>query len=371
MASEDLRILVEGDPHYKTSNLQEMKILESEIFRYLNSNDNIDLFVNLGDSLHTFRKTDLDPFLMCFKFMKKISSMKQTIMIIGNHDRKNNREFCSSNHFFHGLKKYGVTVVDKPRVVFVKKRPILCLPYVWKGDIDKLLKEKVKVSDQKDCVATVEEWISRAHLVLAHHDFKGRLEGNSVRSDGWDWKGPGLVISGHIHTYSFPQPKVCYIGTPMQENFGELNDKALGLVKLSSSGEKCFSVIGEDVYWSIERVFLNIPVKEVLKMSIKDLYSFEIPQNALISLKIKAFGTNAEKKGIIKSGIIEKLAQRSIIEFIETETNKVIQIPTTDDPVGEMNKSLFKLALSNPRKLKWFNRLYNDNAKPKITFCKI
>jgi len=375
-----VHLLLQGDPHYKTGNLREQSVVEVAVESIITSRP-VDAVVLLGDILHTFRKVDVDPLHQAVKYIKRLAKSILVIVLIGNHDRKNNREFCGSNHPFVGLKGYpNVIIVDKPRLIFIKDKKILALPYVWKDDFGKLgdLFPKKYPKGPKE-TKKVSEYFSEVDVVLAHQDYAGRTEGGLQKSDGWKWDPTAcLAISGHIHNFHFPQPNVCYLGTVLQENFGEDTDKAFGYLTLSTDPVVFQNLSSPDIYsnssrgWKLERLRVPLPQMITFRMTINEMYTFDVEkvkQEKLFSLnryRIVATGTVAEKKGVTGSILSRfreaniELKLQTVEEKYEASSNVAIPTPTS------FSKRLYEKAREDPRKLKWFSQIYGYIPRVKI-----
>ena len=76
---------------------------------------------------------------------------------------------------------------------------------------------------------------------LCHQEFENCLMGSITSSSGdvWSTNLP-QIFSGHIHEYQV-LPSICYVGTPIQQNYGESPDKALMMLYLEEKDGKLFS----------------------------------------------------------------------------------------------------------------------------------
>ena len=105
-----IKAIVIGDPHFKINNLSEAKILVErtvEITKRLKP----DFVVCLGDLLDKHETIHEGPFNLAIDFMKQLSEICMTFLIVGNHDYCNNTQFLTTRHPYNALKKWNNFVV--------------------------------------------------------------------------------------------------------------------------------------------------------------------------------------------------------------------------------------------------------------------
>ena len=108
------KIVVIGDPHFKTSNIKDCNDFINKIENTCIS-ENPYLIVILGDVLHEHERLHTIPLNKSYEFIRKMSSISPTYILVGNHDLINNQQFLSTNHWMNALKDWpNVTIVDKP-----------------------------------------------------------------------------------------------------------------------------------------------------------------------------------------------------------------------------------------------------------------
>lgn len=207
-------IIFIGDLHFKRNNNKETDIIISETLdilkKYSNEeckfNDKI-LCVFAGDLLHEHERLYTSPLNKITNFIDNITNYCEIIILVGNHDYENNRQYFTTNHWMNSLKKWpNVKIVDK---VYCKNN-IVFMPYVPPGMFVEGLNE-LKDFDWK-----------MSKYIFAHQEFKGCNLGiqTSKNGDFWDINWP-MVISGHIHKPHMPQKNIIYPGSVIQHTFGE------------------------------------------------------------------------------------------------------------------------------------------------------
>jgi len=247
-----MNILLIGDPHFKINNTLESERFIKETLDYVNKEkDNIGFIVVLGDVLHTHEKVHLQPLCRAVNFIKALAQIKYTFVLVGNHDRINNKVFLTEEHALLGLKnQQNIQIVDKVK----KARNFLFVPYVEPGRF-------------QEALDTIDYDIKEIKAIFAHQEFYG-AKMKSITSeigDRWPEENPP-VFSGHIHCYQQVQDNIIYIGTPYQIHFGESEDKALALLKLNKNS------------FSLERIHLNFIKKKTLILKADDLKSLQLEE---------------------------------------------------------------------------------------------
>lgn len=338
-----MKFLTIGDPHFKVDNLSEVNDFIRQTEKALQSIENLDFIVCLGDLLHTHARINSMPMNEAYKFIEVLSKYAQTFVLVGNHDMINNSQFLSDCHWMNGMKKWNnVTIVDAGYVS--EKWNCTFVPYVPPGRFV----EALNIIDEK-------EWEKRS-FIFAHQEFKGAKMGAILSEIGDEWKEEyPQVISGHIHDKHKPQKNVFYVGSAMQHAFGECPRKALHLFTVESENE-CKE----------EEVELNLVERKIIYLSSEDL------ENAIEKMiddgklqvndekkkyKLTISGNIAEYKMYQKSEHYASL-QRKGVKFVfkydrksgEEEEKKCQIMSFKDTLLGlikkEKNKSLYSLTNS-------------------------
>lgn len=266
-----MRIFVLGDPHFKKSNLHIFEQICNEIITIVDERKP-DLCVCLGDTLDTHDRINLRAQSMANRFFIDISKRCPLVILIGNHDRENNSDYMSNIHPFVGLESQpNIRVVYESIRETRDKYDFIYVPYVPPGKFMQAL-EYVDYNPNESS--------NHPHLIFCHQEFKGCNMGSivSTKGDTWSVKYP-LVIAGHIHEYQV-LPKIIYVGTFLQQNYGESDDKALMMLYLEEKGIENTSTlkIGPEDNSSllfIERIQLKTPPKrKTLHLNLETLPNF-------------------------------------------------------------------------------------------------
>ena len=291
-----MKIILIGDLHIRKDNLDIMRKVCSEILQIIESKTP-DLVVVLGDTEDRHENLFMPANTDAIKFFKSIASYCELIVLIGNHDRENNSVFLTDVSPYVGLKEHhNITIVDT--TIWDKEKNFIYTPYVSNGRFNEAL-SKVGYFPFKDGNVNLEG--DQPRIIFAHQEFENCLLGTKTSSDGdvWSQHLP-QIFSGHIHEYQ-TLPKICYVGTPVQNNYGEGTDKALMMVYLEENSINC------------ERIrLMSAPTRKTIHMTIADLPNFAnlIPPNCLVKviMHIDALDSAALK---IKSSV-EKVNEKIV-----------------------------------------------------------
>lgn len=274
------KFLFIGDVHVKTDNSEEIDILLFEIER-ISKGLNINYIVVGGDVMHYHERLFTQCLNKSIGFLKKLTQIAYTYVLVGNHDYINNSEFLSQNHWMNSIKNWeNLKIVDD---VVEEKEFILC-PYVYPGRFIEAIETKTK------------EWMDKK-IIFAHQEFKGCKMGAIVSTDGdnWDKKYP-YVVSGHIHDNQKVGDNIYYPGSPLQHAFGDTEKRVLCYIDICERDESDNP--------KIEDIPLNVPKKRIIKANlsnikdliIKDEKKEKNDKNEKDNIKIKLDVTNEEFK---------------------------------------------------------------------------
>lgn len=268
-------IMFIGDLHIKTSNAKQIAIAQNDIMRELTLSGKKFLFiVIMGDTLDNHEKIDME----CLNRAADLFEMIMTtgiplFVLIGNHDRANNKVYMTNRHPFRGFNgRSGIAIIERCYVHSVNARLIgidsdglmnFCfVPFIPDGRYMEAL---------RDCNINPMDMT----MFLSHSEFKG-CKINKVSKnecDTWPLEYP-LNISGHIHNEEVVQENLIYIGTPFQHTYSEDCDKGIFVMNLLTGDYK------------LEKIKLNIPKKIVLKVHYTQLEALKPDPNYDIRLEI-------------------------------------------------------------------------------------
>lgn len=293
-----MNILVVGDIHIKPSNHKDINKLHDLICKVIDGYK-IGMVVLLGDILDRFNDIKCTSQCLALDMIKTYSNKVPTFVLIGNHDRINNKDNCSETSPFKAWSLFppkNIYVVDKP---FVYDK-YLFMPYVPNGMFNTVIKDKGL--DPKSF-----------KVVFAHQEFKG-CEYNHVTSkdgDTWDSSYP-LVISGHIHKKQRVSSNIYYTGSALQHTIDEDTEKYLHI----------FSV-GVSIQIKTVKVPIYPKIKLKFKLPLPDDI-LELVQNKRVTLEVT--GTPPEIETFESSDIYFQLKSNKDIRIIPVRTYDVKQI---------------------------------------------
>lgn len=267
-----MKVLVVGDLHFgqRKRDLIEHSEMISQILKTAERirPENI---VILGDIHDHHEKVYISAISRASKFLSECAKIAKTFVLVGNHDISNNRQFLPEDNSLVGFSCENLKVISRP---------------YWDVDNDFVFCPFVPNGRFTEALNLIENW-KNASCIFAHQEFfVEELRGiTSPEGDRWDIENP-LVISGHIHEYLHPQANLIYVGTPMQNTFGESTDKALFLATFE---DKKFT--------NFERISLNLKPKITIETDCDNFSSLEIPEFAKIKIVISCIaGTSKNVK---------------------------------------------------------------------------
>ena len=291
-----MNVLLIGDPHFKTNNVLETNRFVQETLKYVQENkDNITFIVVLGDVLDTHEKIHMQALCRANNFLLSLASYCYTYVLIGNHDRMNNKIYMTEDHPFTALKNTeNIKIIDKT----YKNDEFIFVPYVENGRFLEAL-ETVNFNPKDDCKA-----------IFAHQEFKGAQMSNIISEDGDKWpEDYPIVFSGHIHDFQQPQKNILYPGTPYQNSFYESRDKCI--ILLTFEGNE----------YSYQKIKLDTIRKKTIKAKVSDLDNIKQEDNTLIEVILE---DNLDTiKNILNKETKEMLENRNISIKIKPQNIKI------------------------------------------------
>lgn len=280
-----MSILIIGDLHIKISNQRQTDITQNDIMRTLHERD-INFVVILGDTLDNHEKINLECLNRAANLFEAIMSTgKHLYVLIGNHDRSNNKVYMTNVHPFRGFDgRQGVTIIYKCEVhkifctAFNTELSFCFVPFVPDGMFLQAL---------SDCNIQVEE----VTMFFSHSEFTGCKINKISKSkcDSWPPNYP-LNISGHIHEEEVVQSNLIYVGTPFQHNYNDSADKGIFIFDLAKS--------------SLEKIKLNVPAKVIKKIHYSELENLLLDPS--LDTRLVIYGPTAHVKDMLKRPDLEK-----------------------------------------------------------------
>ena len=276
-----MKVIAIGDPHFKTSNIDEVNLFLVRIEKLANEIEP-DKIIILGDLLHEHERINTTPLNKAYDFVKKMSRIAPTIVIVGNHDLINNQQFLTQNHWMNAMKQWdNVRVCDD---VFVENNFLYC-PYVPNGRF-------------MDAISKYEEW-QQCTAIFCHQEFKDCKMGAIISEHGDEWSEDyPPVIAGHIHSRQ-TIGNVYYPGSSMQHAFGESNKNVIAVLDFTTTPYK------------LDEVDLDLPRKHIVYKDLCDIDKVNIPEDEH-EYKLTLSGSYEEFKVFKKSNRYKKLKEKGI-----------------------------------------------------------
>lgn len=288
-----MKVLVIGDPHFKTTNIPETTLFIERVIALIKKEEP-DFSVILGDVLDTHERLHTTPLNKAIELVRKVSELSPTVILVGNHDAINNQIFLEENHWMNCLKYMeNVTVVDKIVHKYYSDYHFTFCPYVPPSRFIEALSTHT------------DDWKSST-CIFAHQEFFGCKMGAIVSTDGdkWDSSYPP-VVSGHIHSNQTLE-NIYYCGSAMQNAFGESERNIIPILTWETPEEPYVKrevdldlprkkIVYTDIA-EIDEVKLTSPdksgqIKDQIKITVSGVYD-----------DFKAFKKTKKYKEIIKSG---------------------------------------------------------------------
>lgn len=348
-------ILIIGDPHFKVDNIEDVNIFIEKMVDLANKKKP-KLIVILGDVLHEHERIHIIPLNKAYDFIKKMSDIAPTYILVGNHDYQNNQQYLTDNHWMNGMKAWdNVCIVDKVILKYFEEYKIIFTPYVFPGRF-------------KEALNTLKDNWEDASIIFAHQEFYGCKMGAIVSEEGdkWDINYPN-VISGHIHSNQKIQKNIYYTGSAMQNAFGESEKNIIAHIILNKKE------------YELEEIDLELPRKKIVYMDVEKVDNYIIPEENQDKIKVsisgdyeefKTFKKTKKYKELVKKGLkVIFKAKKSEQKIKNEELSKVI---TETKDLNDF-KEIISNIISNkkdPYLYEVFEYIINDNniSKEDIMF---
>lgn len=319
------RILVVGDPHFKLGNQVQTDALSAFVRTHLLDND-YGAVVVLGDVLDRHETIHMAPLTRAIEFLSSIVDSKDDMVLfvlIGNHDRANNVDFCSPHHPFTALKQWKRTiVVDRP----------ICVDVVASGDIRRVVTLCPYVAPGRfiEALAMVPRW-RESHMIFAHQEFRNAKMGMFVSATGDEWPlDYPFVVSGHVHQFDRLQANILYTGTPLQLGFADSDSKRLVSVDLSV----------ENVEDNVQTIDTSgLPGKRQLTMTVDEFFA-----NAERRLE-DLLSTGQQVRIVIQGTKAQIATARTSKLFVDlSDKAQLVTKTTAADPLAVLDESAVESA---------------------------
>nr|QBK86703.1 MAG: DNA repair exonuclease [Marseillevirus LCMAC103] len=314
-SSESVRVLVVGDTHFKHKYIREGEAFVAACVAAAKTLAP-DLIVCLGDTLDTHEIVHVQPHNLACAFLKQLSEVAHTYLLIGNHDLINHKQYLTENHVFNPMKQWqNFTVVDKPHVALYGDSTFVMCPYVPNGKFTAALDTLLSPNSRF-------HWQVDADCVFAHQEFRGCTKGGAASTDGDRWPSENPpVISGHIHEAHDLGGNVFYSGSVMQHSFGESKPKRLWLVTFDRRRFDPFHR---------QYIDLGLTRKTVIEMPVAEVCAtFRYGWLADAHVKLKVSGTSEEFRLFRRSPMYADLVARGVRVAFAPDADPAADGPTS------------------------------------------
>jgi predicted phosphodiesterase len=345
-----VRILIIGDLHFRPKEIDLNRLLVNETLEIIKETKP-DCVVVLGDTLDTHDVYKGSAHALAERFFLQIRLLSKLIILIGNHDLKNNQVDLSlgpADHPFTALKYVdNITLVDEITTFKVGKFEFCAVPYLPNG---RYLK----------AISYLDPYSFKAFFSHQLFNFPGNYE-----EDPEDWpEDYPDNYNGHLHEYRKVKHNLTLVGTATTVDFGASPDKALMLVTFGDEGVE-----------SEER----IPLKTVpLRIAYRIEANLQNIKNILNEIKSRDIGAtkNIYKVTVFgKATLLTNLKKNSYYKELESIVNKIVEESVGTDLVmckgvtnkvimnGDYEEILFELLAEYPKELEMYRRLFpNSNS---------
>lgn len=308
-----------GDPHFRVGDVERTNVMVTKIISEANKL-NPDFILVAGDTFNDFENIKISVIRRVVDFIKELKNIAPVIMLVGNHERPNNSEFCTKNHSLAAFEEWeNVLVVESPKQETFNNLLFTFVPYTPSG----------KLLDALAILGPKSTWYNSV-AIFGHHDIRGTKTKNSICVDGDEWpEDYPFFFSGHNHEYQSIGDNIHYPGNPMQLNYGDSTDKSISVLTFTKNS------------WEEERIYINVPCKIKIMVNVDEFMVMERPEYDVVKITIKdsfeKINTISKCKKIreyIKNGfIIDKIyvdAEESESKFEDNADLELIERKVDD-----------------------------------------
>ena len=305
-------------PNGRNSRLQDQLNAQDEVFKSCIDNS-ATLLIHTGDLFESLtEKIDKVTFLTVYdKFVEFSKSGTVVVLIVGNHDWLDKTE---TEHILEPFKEIeNVMVIDSPKVEEVEGIGFCFLPYTRMGFLSKI-----------DEICRMSRNFKHKYL-FTHQGVRGARVGprDTVLKDEFgllDFKAANfdLIFNGHYHKPQVLGGNFVIVGSLVQKDFGEREDKK-GFLVLDTN-EKKYSLVENS-----SPKFFKIEVKK------KDILNFAFPEEFVSSRDFLWIIT--ESTSITDLSMIKEIEDRV---RIDVEVDRLRQKPRTDININMSSEEQIK-----------------------------
>ncbi len=237
----ELRAHLIGDIHMSDRHMPLTEEAMMNSLKYVRENTEVDFICVMGDIFDTHRTLKMDHRNKAIDFIKALSNVRPTIVLIGNHDRMNNRDYLSDVHPFYGMDdiRGRLYIVSRPRMLkFYGSVYVMFVPYVPPGKFMKAITDYIDATNAGGNLKETLD-ISMIKLICAHQEFRGVSYGPITSTVGDEWpEDHPMVVSGHIHHRHALQDNIYYTGSLYPVTMDESMDKGIITMTYDHSSRK-------------------------------------------------------------------------------------------------------------------------------------
>ncbi len=316
-----------------------VKVLD-EIEEYIVSNDDIEAFLFLGDLFNSRTKVSIEVYHLVYERLKRIKETGVEIhILVGNHDQFLRRGV------YHSIKPFSdiAHVIDQPEKFYLDKlTPVYAVPYIEdlkerKEAIRKIIGKKQK----KQGILMIHTGVAGAKVSsLSDFMLKDEIRVEELYPEFFD-----LVLLGHYHKSQYLADNILYLGSPLQLNFGEREDKkGFWDIKIDRTGFKAnliethspkFVLIdgSEDEDVEFENNYVKVVLPEANDKDVKEI------KESLLELGAKSVIINRQAKTEVKRRA-ENIKLGMKLEDMLIEYVKLTQTPLDRNKLIKIGKDL-------------------------------
>lgn len=346
-----MSILIIGDLHIKVSNTRQTNIAQNDIMEIL-TKEKIAFVVILGDTLDNHEKIDMECLNRAADLFEMIMSTGIPLFVlIGNHDRANNRVYMTNRHPFRGFD-------GRPGIVIIWKCYVFDMPLKMIGvDSNSIMKfcfvpfipDGMYMQALSDCGINPKD----ITMFFSHSEFKGCKINKLSKSkcDEWPSDFP-LNISGHIHDEEIVQDNLIYVGTPFQHTYSDSADKGIFLMNLTTGDYK------------LEKIKLRVPPKVIIPVHYTQLDRVNLDPNCDVRLDI--YGPTTYVKEIMnRPDMVAKFAgiNKKFKDEAGTKTSAEVASTFTATQVVQFHEQLMLKISSDEKMQVVFRNIFGNNIK--------
>ena len=320
-----IKYLVIGDLHLKEDfPLEAQQLIEATL--KLIDRERPDFIVILGDVMDKHSKLDQVPLKDAQDWIKKCSKYALTFVLIGNHDRVNNKDFMSDIHPFTGLEEYpNVVIVSKTIKVRIGSFCYMMVPYVFPGRFGEAIsfyeEEKLDTRYTNTDISLVPpKFLQEVLRVFTHQEFKGCKFGGQVSEKGDLWPSTyPITINGHIHLYQLINNNIWYVGASGQHAYGDPDDKTVSIME-DYPNENNHIAIKET------RHELDVCKKKLVHILSHEVAGYVLKTEPNVKIKVIIRGPIADKRLVMEMNEVKVWRENKIIvKYKDDIDNKLVE----------------------------------------------